>query len=646
MSRRLTFRLAILVALAFAASVAHAAAEKPQVYWYSAPVMAGQVAAVQGEGWGEGATVGLARLPDEAPGEPGARVAVEGTLPAVKPLQVNPRSVKFVVPPGLEPGIFACRVDMGGKVSDRFYLNAPLPWWQQGDWGAEASPGGWIRVFGRCLSLGGATVALVQEGQKAQLLKPKQEDMWSLTAEIPATTAPGEYTVWVHNGKGGPAGWAKVGGVKVQAHGFAHQDRVFNVRDYGAIPDDPMDDSLAFTKALQAAADNGGGVVQFGRGRFYLQDGFVIPPHVTVRGLGQKLTHLSWPDVEEPPDAFLSGTDNFAIEDLSIFAINAKSVIKSTGKAPGAANIFVRRVGIRQSRLTGRHSPAQVEQRRNEMGRNACLGLAGENVQVTDCDIATDCSTGVAVGGTDCVVARNAINGIEGTYCPVSGSRVICEDNEYCRVTTGAGRCAELYFARNRITGGNWQGFREGFTTDGTGGGPGEMKIRAINGTEMTAEKPLGRTEGQTTPGAVHILDGTGAGQWRRLVGWSGNKLTIDRPWDVLPDETSVVSASNFMGHFLMIGNSWSDTGIAIQFYMSAVECVMANNTSIRSGGFRVWGRQAGPGPGPCFYNELFGNRILEGYGTEGPELGGEARASTLSPATAPRRTAGRWCGA
>ena len=232
MSRRLTFRLAIWVALAFAASVAHAAAEKPQVYWYSAPVVAGQVAAVQGEGWGEGATVGLAHLPDEAPGEPGARVAVEGTLPAVKPLQVNPRSVKFVVPPGLEPGIFACRVDMGGKVSDRFYLNAPLPWWQQGDWGAEASPGGWIRVFGRCLSLGGATVALVQEGQKAKLLKPKQEDMWSLTAEIPATTAPGEYTVWVHNGKGGPAGWAKVGGVKVQAHGFAHQDRVFHVRDY------------------------------------------------------------------------------------------------------------------------------------------------------------------------------------------------------------------------------------------------------------------------------------------------------------------------------------------------------------------------------------------------------------------------------
>ena len=172
------------------------------------------------------------------------------------------------------------------------------------------------------------------------------------------------------------------------------------MRDYGAIPDDPIDDSLAFTKALQAAADNGGGAVQFGRGRFYLQDGFVIPPHVTVRGLGQKLTHLSWPDVEAPPDAFLSGTKNFAIEDLSIFAINAKSVIKSTGKASGAANILVHRVGIRQSRLTGRHSPAQVEQRRNEMGRNACLGLAGENVQVTDCDIATDCSTGVAVGRT------------------------------------------------------------------------------------------------------------------------------------------------------------------------------------------------------------------------------------------------------
>ena len=211
MSRCLTFRLAILVALAFAASVAHAAAEKPQVYWYSAPVMAGQVAAVQGEGWGEGATVGLAHLPDGAPGEPGGRVAVEGPLPAVKPLQVNPRSVKFVVPPGSSRASSPAGWTWAGR-SDRFYLNrAAAAMVAAGGLGSGSVPGGMdsgIRTLpesgrGHGGAGSGRATGATPQAQAGGLVVPHRRD--------PGPTAPGEYTVWVHNGKGGPAGWAKVG---------------------------------------------------------------------------------------------------------------------------------------------------------------------------------------------------------------------------------------------------------------------------------------------------------------------------------------------------------------------------------------------------------------------------------------------------
>ncbi|NLO74765.1 MAG: hypothetical protein GX100_11750, partial [candidate division WS1 bacterium] len=598
----------VLTALAFSTALpsAQAAADRPYIYWFSQPVKPGETAMLQGEGWTAGATVSLARLADAAPGEPQAPPPLSLPLGPVPPLQARELSLKFVVPANQEMGIFACRVAEGDLTSDVILLNAPQVWWCQGDWGGEASPGGWLRVFGRCLSLGEATLALRQPGQKATLLKLKQQDTWSLAADLPATLPAGEYEVWVHNGKGGPSGWAQGGTVRIAAHPPVWGDRVFNVVDYGAIPDDDLDDSLPFRQALDAAANHGSGLVYFPGGRFYVEGRFDIPSRVLVKGAGQAFTHLSWPDTSEPPDFLLTGTDNFGIEDLGIFAINHRGILQTTGKGSvPAANIFVRRVTIQANRFCRPLTKEQTDQRRAQARGDSGLVLSGENVQLTDCDIKLDAGMMCAVHGDGGLIARNHFASLTdlGGWTPIGGTRIINEENTYWGITTGAGRCAELYWSHNQVSS-TFSGFREGFTTDGTGGGPGEMKITAVNGTEMTAEKPLGRGESQKTPGAIHILTGTGAGQWRRLVSWKGNTFSVDRPWDVLPDETSVVSGSNFMGHFIMVGNTWTDTGIAIQLYGAALECVLAHNTSIRSGGFRIWGKQTGPGPTPCWYDE------------------------------------------
>ena len=46
------------------------------------------------------------------------------------------RTLKFAVPGAWPPGVFACRVTVeGGGTSDPVLLNAPDPWWVQGDEG-------------------------------------------------------------------------------------------------------------------------------------------------------------------------------------------------------------------------------------------------------------------------------------------------------------------------------------------------------------------------------------------------------------------------------------------------------------------------------------------------------------------------------
>jgi hypothetical protein len=69
--------------------------------------------------------------------------------------------------------------------------------------------------------------------------------------------------------------------------------RVFKVTDYGALPDDSIEDRDAIQTAIRAAEDAGGGIVYFSPGRFLVneqpdrRDGIVIrKPGIILRGSG------------------------------------------------------------------------------------------------------------------------------------------------------------------------------------------------------------------------------------------------------------------------------------------------------------------------------------------------------------------------
>lgn len=597
----------------------------PAVFWHSDPIRPGEVMLVTGTNWGESPLVELVSLQDGVAGQPVADVPwVAERRAVVKPLQVSNRCVKFLIPDDWKVGVYAFQVDSGSGKSAPVLVNAPDPWWQQGDWGREASPSGWLRVFGKCLSLDDqASVSLC--GPSGTLnLKPSKQDQWSLYIELPADMAAGSYQTWVHNGYGGPSGWKLVGEVTIRPHQPVWKSDVFDVRDYGAVASDHFDDTAAIQAALDAAGANGGGIVKLPRGRFHVNDTLHIPRCVLLHGEGADMTQLYFRDRSMPLEVLIKGTNSFGIEDLSIFAFNHLGGIASGPEtAPDAGNVFIRRVNLRLNRFEQVNEALSGEASRRLLqagwyGTPGGSGVyaCGENVQITDCEIYSSYSPFTIKGRYMLFSGNNCFQG--GTAHFIGGTEVIFENNIVRGGLMARGGAdyarRHLYYAYNRM-GSMSLHDAEIFTTDGGATQP--VKVLAVDGRRLTLEEPLDWqrwTNKGTREIAVFVTQGTGAGQYRFLLSSDGNVVTMDRPWDVMPDENSTLIICPYYSCNLLVGNHFHD-GTIVQNYCWGMEWVFAANRCCRTGGIH----SAGRGRIPNWYSQYFENEILAGNGARGP---------------------------
>jgi len=617
------------------AGAAEVLKDRCAIFWASQPVNPGEVAVLYGGGFPRRPRLELWRLPDDKPGSATKQAPQPLKRPTVvKPVQASEVCLKFVVPEDLARGAFACRLE--GGISNTVILNRADARWVQGDLGPQSSPGGWARVFGTCIGLGDKKpiATLVGENGREQQAPVSQADAYSLTLVLAESLPEGEYEVRVHNGYGGKFGWSEALPLTVRKR-VAWSATVFNVKDFGARGTGDKDDTEAIRRALAEAERNGGGIVFVPRGLYQVNDTLDLPRCTILQGEGRELSALFWPDRETPLQEIIHGSGSFAVQDLTINCYNYRHVIDGgVGHGAEAGDIFLRRLRIRAMLYRPAKDPAEVDRRFRaalelSSGGGDTIRLSGRNVEITDCDVY---GSGRALfltrvrGG---LVARNVFrNGRWGWYCISGSDGLIFENNEIAGgdlMSTGGGiNCLDgstysqnVYFAHNLLR--DMYGWdREALTSD-AGGGAYFGAIESARGEELVlaAEPKWG---GRDWRGAgVFILDGRGAGQYRRIVDYEGRRVKLDRAWDIAPDETAQLSLTMLQRNYLIVGNEFRDATCAVQFYGISIDHLVANNTSIRAGGFHNLGLHYAGGYQPSWFVQYHDNEILEGAGLNGP---------------------------
>jgi hypothetical protein len=551
-------------------------------------------------------------------------------------LQGSDCSLKFVLPADWKMGVFACRVTAGAASSAPVLVNAPDPWWMQGDHGATATPGGWLRVFGKSLGFDHHCIVRLEPEQGTALtLEPTAADCFALRLELPADLKPGPCTVSVHNGFGGNAAWRKAGPLLVESPA-PWPSKVFSVLDsYGKDAVQQMRKTLSkyspvpdrtegIQAALKKAKANGGGVVYFPAGRYGIKGDLDVPPRTLLKGEGMGLVVLWWgsgrfnldggsdeglaadKDRLPVPPTLIHGPE-FAIEELSLYLPLAYQTGISSDQ----------RFRMRKVRVRVDHHWAMDGRKRPE----GVVAYLGRNAEVTDCDIL---AKGAAlVPRQYCLIARNRVMAGK-TNCPLGGAeQVIVEDNHFVSLyptayqnIAGSGR--NLYYARNWQESFHVHQADYSFTFD-AGDAAYFGKIAAVRGTKLTlAEDPVypqwaPEKSGLWRKAVVCIQDGRGAGQWRNVVANRGREWEIDRPLDCPPDDTSLVTIVPMNGRVLVIGNRFEDANWVNASYGTAIDVVYAQNRLYRCAQLLNYGCAPDHAFQPSWYVQFLDNELHEG---------------------------------
>jgi hypothetical protein len=552
---------------------------KPRVFWTSLPNYPDEAVLVRGNGfWSIGHTkVQLARLPDDTIGNPN----VNDPAPTVaewtdaQTVMSHKRGIHFILPVAsdMPAGVYAYRIITGGKTSDIQRLNRPDPWWTLGDTGSKASPGGWIRVQGRAINLdkngGGATnvrLAFVQGGATIGIATAQQAEAYSARFPIPASVTAGTYTVYIHNGYGGNAGWVRCATKPLDsgAHqGFTISNpvvwptNVFNITTFTNATD-----TLRFRAALNAASNNGGGVVYVPAGTYSISNiQMRVPNKTIVRGDGSGLSVLRWPtNASANKDEYVFTGGEYAFENLHLdFVSHTGHLINTWGQFRIQDCKISRYLNVNNKPQSGIRT----------------INCSGDNIQIIGNEF-TGLSRGIQTEANHVQIISNYFHSsVQGGNAiqAEDGYNTLIEHNNIksygITLANYGGPYSDFYYlAHNTVP---------GWSTDG-GDGPYLGYIESVNGTNMLLAGSLNLSTGTLYDYCgVYILDGRGEGQYRHMKSRNGRNITLDRAWDVDPDGSSIVHLVTQIGRAILYRNQF--VGDWVWAYRHSTDIVYSQNT-------------------------------------------------------------------
>lgn len=618
----------------------------PVVFWASQPVAPDETILVTCAGTDLGSTAELAAIPNADPASPlAAAPAATGWTP-VTPHTATPRSVTVTVPAAWAHGLYALRLVEAGIAGPVHLVNRPDPWFVQGDLGDTATPGGTLTIAGNSLELvaswsTGPRAALVRNGAVAATLttpaRLTASTGYALRYAIPANLAEGDYQLYVHNGCGGPAGWVKFATfvrTPVDTITIKRAD-VWPANSFTVAAPTGTDDDAKFTAALDAAAAAGGGIVNVPAGTYVLTQPLLLPRYTVLKGAGRDKTTVRWDNNPRAANPNLAGLvmnrnytqdEPFGLEDIAFTTTNtaywSAVVYRGFTRVPTA----FRRLRITAPRLDttlednmpfGIYLRRTANLRIEDVEIESSKGIFGRD------DVRHVLITGSRVrynnfGFKFSAMSHNLIvagNTIEVTG-PTEGNTSLCLDpffsatDPYCRDVLWIKNTYPVVPKHESQDG--------GYTADGSDGIY-RGAITATNGTTMTLASPTLSVAGKGVPatynwtgGVALILDGRGAGQWRHVLGVTqgSTSVTLDRPWEVAPDATSIVSIISMLGRYLMVDNDYLTDAQHDDYYV-AVDSIKAGNRWGRPGAPFVattWTGRHYQGTMPGWHTQFLGN--------------------------------------
>ena len=579
------------------------------------------------------------------------RVWAEGVSFDIEPLRAAHNRMQAVVPHDAPRSTMLVWPMREGKAGAPIRVNGATAWWAwpaRVPAGTDAA----VRVFGKNLQLApGVQPLLVLSGPAGQprRLELAASNPYSLEGRLPRDLPHGTYHVRAHNGTGGAYGWSEAVSFQVVAP-VEMPEAVFHVDDF--LDAAEGSDRNAILLAIEAATDNGGGTVQFAA-RHYRdvagvadgRDTIVLPEGVPLVLRGAGMGGYDW----YTSASAISGTGTLVSSASThtrhpVFELHGRGqrvedmtiLVQGTAQASGP-NMQQRISGIN---LKG---PDQKILRtrlvRNEHCRHwlvMSLYRGAANNQIVGCEF-YHAATGIRImpGShftriADCVMRGHYSEGrsTDANSVYANGNNLILENNDFAGLDKTGGRIlgrtflsGNGYTSLSYMAGNRSQNVGSHSSVPGIDGNTSEQYLFHVGdrdggmfrvvradpeglvlqqqAADMLAESVVTRPwtttmdrEGKRRDGdwAAFIAGGRGTGQWRLLAPESaGVKLRMQRPWRIVPDETSTVIVQRVFRHNIIYNNTINPTPdpdqvenhktVGVFWWINCFENITARNT-------------------------------------------------------------------
>lgn len=416
-------------------------AGQPVAFWASQPVRPGETLLLAVTFMGNSTQIQLRQLPGDW---------IVASLAAGS---VTPHGCAVTVPDSFEYAPFEVRAGGAAGTAAALAVNRPSPWFAFGDSGERATPGGWVRIVGEAIGLSKPSTLVLRSagGGAAHTLAARlapdgmgaMPTRWHAFFDLPADLAPGTYELALRApGRGATAEEKLCTFISVNTTCLSTIDvtkpkqwpsKVFTVASRQ--PGIGRSATAGVLAALDGARANGGGVVFFPRGQYFIDVPLIVPDNTIIRGEGKELVAIYFKEATCPcdlvemgrlysensskwgrnltacrkgctaPPAYVTSVSacrqapchgapmhpSWGVEELSLYiTAYATNIVQFQ---PQSDNCFMRKVRIRyNSQLC--HSPGD-HGKPGRGGRTAqwnpgsgqAVTLAGRNLFVTDCDI-------------------------------------------------------------------------------------------------------------------------------------------------------------------------------------------------------------------------------------------------------------------